>query len=61
MKIMESIYYSNDHEWAKAEGGQAYIGITDFAQHYLGDIVYVELPEEGTFLERGKPFGVSSP
>ncbi|MBC8588167.1 glycine cleavage system protein GcvH [Paratissierella segnis] len=45
MKVLKDLYYTNDHEWVKIEGGEAYIGITDFAQHNLGDIVYVELPE----------------
>lgn len=58
MKIMEGIYYSKDHEWAKVEGGKVYVGITDYAQHSLGDIVYVELPEAGTVLERESTFGV---
>lgn len=45
MKIVKDLYYSDDHEWVKVEGDEAYIGITDFAQDQLGDIVYVELPE----------------
>ena len=45
MKVLKDLYYTNDHEWVKVEGEEAYIGITDFAQHNLGDIVYVELPE----------------
>lgn len=45
MKIVKGLYYSEDHEWVKVEGDEAYIGITDFAQNQLGDIVYVELPE----------------
>ena len=44
MKIAEGIKYSKDHEWVKLEGDVAYVGITDFAQDHLGDIVYVELP-----------------
>jgi len=58
MKIIEGMYYSNDHEWARVEGGEAYIGITDYAQHSLGDIVYLELPEAGTTLEHETVFGV---
>jgi len=42
---MEGLFYTKDHEWVKAEGNRASIGITDFAQHALGQIVYVELPE----------------
>ena len=45
MNIPEDLFYSNEHEWVRVEGDQAYIGITDFAQDHLGDIVYVELPE----------------
>ncbi len=45
MKVLKGLYYSNDHEWVKVEGDEAYVGITDFAQEHLGDIVYVELPE----------------
>lgn len=45
MKVLKDLYYTNDHEWVKVEGEEAYIGITDYAQHSLGDIVYVELPE----------------
>jgi glycine cleavage system H protein len=45
MKIVKDLFYTEDHEWIKVEGDEAYIGITDFAQEQLGDIVYVELPE----------------
>ena len=45
MKVLKGLYYSNDHEWVKVEGDEASVGITDFAQEHLGDIVYVELPE----------------
>jgi len=58
MKIIEDQKYSNNHEWVKAEGNMAYIGITDYAQHSLGDIVYVELPEIGTKLNKDEAFGV---
>ena len=58
MKIIEGLYYSKDHEWAKVEGNEVYVGITDFAQHSLGDIVYLELPDVGTQLEHEKEFGV---
>ena len=58
MKIIEDLKYSNDHEWVKVEGKMAYIGITDFAQHSLGDIVYVELPEIGSKIEKDEAFGV---
>jgi glycine cleavage system H protein len=58
MKIIEGLKYSNDHEWVKAEGNMAYIGITDYAQHSLGDIVYVELPEVGARIGKDEAFGV---
>ena len=45
MKVVKGLLYSNDHEWVKVEGDEAYIGISDYAQEHLGDIVYVELPE----------------
>ena len=58
MKIIEDQKYSNNHEWVKVEGNMAYIGITDYAQHSLGDIVYVELPEIGIKLNKDEAFGV---
>ena len=58
MKIIEELKYSNNHEWVKVEDKMAYIGITDYAQHSLGDIVYVELPEIGTKLNKDEAFGV---
>lgn len=45
MKVAKDLLYSNDHEWVRVEGDVAFVGISDFAQHQLGDIVYVELPE----------------
>lgn len=48
------IKFSKDHEWVRMEGDVAVIGITDYAQHALGDIVYVELPESGKKVEQGK-------
>jgi glycine cleavage system H protein len=50
--------YSKDHEWIRVDGNAATIGITDFAQDQLGDIVYVELPEIGRKLEKGEEAGV---
>ncbi|WIV12630.1 glycine cleavage system protein GcvH [Proteiniborus sp. MB09-C3] len=58
MKIVEGLLYSNDHEWIKVEGKEAYIGITDFAQHKLGEIVYVELPQVDDELNSGDVFSV---
>jgi glycine cleavage system H protein len=50
--------YTKEHEWLRIEGSSATIGITDYAQSSLGDIVYVELPKPGAKLERSKPMGV---
>jgi len=58
MKVMDGLLYSKDHEWIKVEGSKVYIGITDYAQNALGDIVYVELPEEDDELDREDTFGV---
>ena len=58
MKIIDGLKYSKDHEWVKSEDNKAYIGITDYAQQALGDIVYVELPEAGSKIGKGDPFGV---
>jgi glycine cleavage system H protein len=49
--------YTKEHEWVKLEGDVATVGITDYAQHELGDIVYVELPDAGTKVEAGQAFG----
>lgn len=57
MKIMQELKYSKDHEWVKVEGEMAYIGITEYAQHALGDIVYVELPEIGAKVNKDETFG----
>ena len=51
MKILKELLYTKNHEWVKVEGDKAYIGITDYAQTHLGDIVFVELPEEGDEIE----------
>jgi len=58
MKIIEGLFYTEAHEWVKVEGENARIGITDFAQHQLGDIVYVELPEVDDEIDKGDAFGV---
>ena len=57
MHIPEDLRYTEDHEWARIDGDIATIGITDFAQSELGDIVYVELPELGTTTEKSQSFG----
>ena len=49
--------YTKEHEWAKEEGGRIVVGITDFAQDQLGDVVFVGLPEAGSEVEGGKPLG----
>lgn len=56
--IPNNLKYTDDHDWVSVEGDSATIGLTDFAQSALGDIVFVELPDEGTELEKGNPFGV---
>ena len=53
----EEFRYTKEHEWVKAEGDTGVIGITDHAQHELGDIVYVDLPKVGTTVEKGKSLG----
>ena len=58
METKSGLFYSQDHEWVKVEGNKAYIGITDYAQHALGEIVYVELPTVGDELNAGDVFGV---
>jgi len=58
MKTLKELFYSSDHEWVKIEGNKAYVGISDYAQHALGDIVFVELPEIDTRLNSGDVFGV---
>ena len=50
--------YTKDHEWARLSGNTATIGITSYAKDQLGDVVYLELPEVGAQVEKGKPFGV---
>jgi glycine cleavage system H protein len=57
-QIPGNLHYSKEHEWAKIEGKTATIGITDFAQNSLGDIVFVELPEVGRKLSVDETFGV---
>jgi glycine cleavage system H protein len=57
-QIPENLKYTKEHEWALIEGDTVTVGITDFAQSQLGDIVFVELPEVGTELELNSTFGV---
>lgn len=56
MKVVKDLYYTEDHEWLKVECGEAYIGLADYAQDQLGDIVYVELPEVDEEYEQGEAF-----
>lgn len=58
MELPSGLKYSREHEWVRVEGNIAVIGITDFAQSELGDVVYVELPEVGTEVEANNTFGV---
>jgi glycine cleavage system H protein len=55
---MSNIRYTKEHEWIRVDGNEATIGITDFAQNQLGEIVFVELPEVGRRVEKGKEAGV---
>ena len=57
MKFPENLKYTKDHEWVKVEGDEAYVGITDFAQNELGDIVYIEVDTVGETLEKEETFG----
>ncbi|MFC0299030.1 glycine cleavage system protein GcvH [Geobacillus jurassicus] len=57
MNTPKELRYSKEHEWVRVEGDNVRIGITDFAQSELGDIVFVELPEVGTELTANEPFG----
>lgn len=59
MKFPEDLRFSKQHEWVSVADDVATIGISDFAQDELGDIVFVEAPEIGGALEKGKPFGVA--
>lgn len=58
MKVLKNLFYTKDHEWVKVTGDKAYIGISDFAQHALGDIVFVELPEVDTDISENDALGV---
>jgi glycine cleavage system H protein len=57
MNFPENVKYSSDHEWVRVEGNEAYVGITDFAQGELGEIVYVDVTTEGETLDLGEVFG----
>lgn len=57
LKFPIELKYTSTHEWVRIKGESATVGISDYAQHKLGDIVYVELPDVGTFLEKGNTAG----
>lgn len=57
LKLPEDVKYTDDHEWAKADGDLVRIGISDYAQDQLGDIVFVELPDVGSSFAKGEEFG----
>ena len=56
-KVMEGLYYSESHEYVRVEGNFGFIGISDFAQQQLGNVVYVDMPEEDDEVSAGKEFG----
>lgn len=57
MNIPENLYYTNDHEWIKLEGNTGIVGVTDFAQHQLGDIVFVDVATVGETIAESETFG----
>lgn len=57
MELPEDLRYTKEHEWARLEGNRLRVGITDFAQDALGDVVYVDLPDVGTEVRADAPFG----
>lgn len=57
MKTPKGLYYAETHEWVKVEDGFGYVGISDYAQHSLGEVVYVELPEENDQVTKDTEFG----
>ena len=57
MEFPEDLRYTREHEWARREGSRVRVGITDFAQDALGDVVYVDIPEVGASVQASTPFG----
>jgi glycine cleavage system H protein len=57
MNVPGNLKYTKDHEWLKVEGDEALVGISDFAQHELGDIVFIEVETVGEILQKGESFG----
>ena len=56
-KVIEGLYYSESHEFVRIEGEYAYVGITDYAQHQLGNVVYVDMPDVDDEVAQGEEFG----
>ena len=56
-KVIEGLYYTESHEYVKIEGNIGYVGISDYAQHQLGNVVYVDMPEVGDDVTAGEEFG----
>ena len=57
MEVKKGLFYTNEHEWVMVEQDVAYIGISDYAQHSMGELVFIDLPEEGDEFEKGDAFG----
>ena len=57
MKVPENLKYTKDHEWLRVEGNEGYVGVTDFAQNELGDVVFVEVETVGEVIEKEEAFG----
>jgi glycine cleavage system H protein len=57
MNVPDDLKYTKEHEWVRVDGDRIIVGITDFAQDALGDVVYVDVPETGTQVKAGEPFG----
>lgn len=57
MNIPENLYYTSDHEWISVEGNNGTVGVTDFAQHQLGDIVFIDVTSVGETIAQGETFG----
>jgi glycine cleavage system H protein len=57
MNFPENVKYTQDHEWIRIDGETGWVGVTDYAQGELGDVVFVELPAPGTKIQKGKSFG----
>ncbi len=56
-RVPEGLFYTKQHEWARKDGDRVFVGITDYAQHSLGDIVFIDLPEAGTICKAGESLG----